>query len=273
MEYNFNGCVAPKVDLRDYTLAKGCRKLLPANYKLNTPKVKNQGNVSSCVAHVTSSILEYYTNFTETLSTNFIYGIQNKECGYDGFGMHLRDACSIVKKYGDMLEEYCPGNDEVPVSWEVAERAFENKDQLDKAYCFRIKSYVALKNNDDIKQAIYDYGPVLCSVKWYENYALDKNCKLTGSQDGNYGYHAILIYGWDDNENGFLCQNSWGTDWGDNGKFILPYYIGVVEAYGLVDEENDGRIIQPKRSIFRNILYKIANFFLNLFNQYDKSTI
>jgi len=55
----------------------------------------------------------------------------------------------------------------------------------------------------------------------------------TLAQGARYlGGHAVPIIGYDNNfvvsptENGaFLCQNSWGTSWGKNGFFYMPYSV------------------------------------------------
>ena len=262
--HNKYGCKPPVVDVRDYKLTKASSdESLPKEYSLeNLPNVKNQKSVSSCVAHTTSSILEYHNKCNDKLSTNFIYGIQNKHCGHDGSGMYLRDACKIVKDFGDMLEEDCPGNTEVPESWDIAESSLTYEDKVERAKQFIIKSYFNCSNETDIKRAIYKYGPVLCSIKWYDTFKCDNDGILNGDKKGDYGYHAVMIYGWD--ENGFKCQNSWGNHWGNNGRFILPYSIGVAEAKGLVDEPSN-EIKSPIRNDFMDIIYKIINFFANLF--------
>ena len=263
--HNKYGCKPSKTDVRDYKLAKVGAINLPLHYSIeNLPKVKNQKNVSSCVAHATSSILEHYdlNAGNNTLSTNFIYGMQNKHCGHEGSGMYLRDACKIVKDLGDMLEQDCSGNDEVPDAWSIAETSYQDKDKVSKASAFKIRSYFTCSSDTDIKRALYNYGPVLCSVKWYDTFNCNADGVLQGEQKGDYGYHAVMIYGW--NETGFLCQNSWGTHWGNKGRFILPYSIGVREARGLVDLE-DSQIVSPKRNAFLDIIYKIVNFILNIF--------
>lgn len=263
--HNRYGCNPPITDVRDYRLAKAVGIELPEKYSIpNLPKVKNQREVSSCVAHATSSILEYYdiNNGDNTLSTNFIYGIQNKHCGHNGSGMYLRDACKIVRDFGDMLEKDCPGNNEVPDSWDIAESSLNDEDKANRAKAFVIKSYFKCSGEKDIKRAILNYGPVLCSVKWYDTFKCDNDGVLTGEKTGDYGYHAVMIYGWD--ERGFLCQNSWGKDWGNRGRFVLPYSIGVREAHGMVDLE-DSEIVAPPRNTFLDIIYKIINFFANIF--------
>ena len=261
---NKYGCKPPVVDVRDYKLAKATAVELPIAYVINNlPTVKNQKNVSSCVAHSTSSILEYHDiKNGNKLSTNFIYGIQNKHCGHSGEGMYLRDACKIVKDFGNMLETDCPGNTEIPEVWDIAENAITDTDKLSRAEAFKIKSYFNCSSDTDIKRALINYGPVLCSVKWYDTFECDSEGVLTGDKKGDYGYHAVMIYGY--NEKGFLCQNSWGRNWGKNGRFILPYSIGVAEAKGLVDLI-DSQIIVPKRNDFLDIIYKIINFILNIF--------
>lgn len=262
MVHNIYGCKPPLKDVRDYRLAKVSREIqLPTTYRVdNLPKVKNQRSVSSCVAHTTSSILEYHNKNSADMSTNFIYGIQYEHCGHDGKGMYLRDACKIVKDFGDMIEEDCPGNTEVPKCHSIAEEAIKDEDKLERASTFKIKSYFNCTNNDEIKRAIIEYGPVLASIKWYENFDF-KDGVLTGTKKGDYGYHAIMIYGW--NEKGFLCQNSWGTGWGDKGRFTLSYDIPIAEAKGMVDAE-DSELIIPKRNRFLDVIYKIINFILNV---------
>ena len=37
------------------------------------------------------------------------------------------------------------------------------------------------------------------------------------------GGHAVLAVGYDDNKEHFIVRNSWGTKWGDNGYFYMPY--------------------------------------------------
>ncbi len=44
--------------------------------------------------------------------------------------------------------------------------------------------------------------------------------KLTGQKRG---HHAILLVGFDNTERTWLCQNSFGSDWGDNGTFKLRF--------------------------------------------------
>lgn len=264
--YNFRGCLKSPTDVRDYKIACSSRETIPDEYEIEfLPRVKNQKSVNSCVAHSSSSILEYYElvcGREQKLSTNFIYGIQRSHCGHDGQGMYLRDACKIVKDFGDMLEEDCPGNDEVPDAHSVAEEATKDANKLVRAESFKIKSYFSCTSNDAIKKAIMNYGPLLASIKWYDSYIPNKDGVLSSEKSGESGYHAIMIYGWD--KTGFKCQNSWGRTWGNKGRFISPYDIKIAEARCFVDEI-DNNIIVPKRNAFLDFFYKIINFFANLF--------
>ena len=37
------------------------------------------------------------------------------------------------------------------------------------------------------------------------------------------GGHAVLAVGYDDGQQRFIVRNSWGTGWGMQGYFTLPY--------------------------------------------------
>jgi hypothetical protein len=178
--------------------------------------------------------------------------------------MYLRDACKIVSKYGDMLERDCPGNTEVPKCWEKAEKCLENEAFKKDALAFRTKSYFSCNSTNDIKKALMEYGPVLASVKWYSSFKPDSDGVLPTTEVGEAGYHAIMIYGWD--EVGFKCQNSWGTNWGNKGRFTLPYEIKIREARCLVDEVSSDILI-PKRTQLLDLVYKLINFIKNFINK------
>ena len=105
------GCNVSKYDSRDYTLKSDVvsKSDLPEEFILPVEdlRIKNQMNVSSCVAHATSSILEYHSNPRQKLSTNFIYGIQKALFNRETEGMCLRDACKIAAVIEGILPDAC----------------------------------------------------------------------------------------------------------------------------------------------------------------------
>lgn len=256
------GCNLSPYDVRDYKVA-ATGEVLPDKFELDFSniKIKNQGQVSSCVAHAISTILEYHAQGKHNLSTNFFYGIQKKYCGHEGKGMYLRDACKIATELGDATLEDCPGNTEVPKCYDVAETTLMSEDAMLRAANFKTKSYYVCKTNDDIKYALINYGPILASIQWFSDLKV-KNGILTKGKSTKGGYHAFVIYGY--NEQGFLCQNSWGKLWGNNGRFILPYDFKIREARGLIDLENDVFVVPPKKTGLVKIIFKILNYIINL---------
>lgn len=68
--------------------------------------------------------------------------------------MYLSDACKIVQKYGDPLEEDCKGNDEIPVCTTIAQSVKNNPSIMAKAIQYKINSYYDCNTNNDIKYAI-----------------------------------------------------------------------------------------------------------------------
>ena len=54
-------------------------------------------------------------------------------------------------------------------------------------------------------------------------------------KSSNYrGAHSVLILGFDDHYKYWICKNSWGSHWGENGYFRIKYgESGIVPyAYG-----------------------------------------
>ena len=260
---HFFGALKPKADIRDYRIAAAVAEYPESYLCENLPPVKNQRSVSSCVAHATAVILEAF-NKKETghfvpLSTNFIYGMQGVAFDRLESGMYLRDACKIVKEYGNATEASIGGNTEQPKCTEwLKEKLTDNI--YEEAKNYKVASYAKCKTTNDIKHALINYGPVLGSIKWYDKYTI-KDKIITFDKNVDYGYHAIMICGWD--KNGWICQNSWGRNWNSDGKFIYLYTEKFEELWSFVDAENND-IITPKNNHWLNYIYKLINYIINL---------
>lgn len=231
------GAIESKIDVRDYQVACAAAPNveLPEVFELNMRAVKNQFSVSSCVAHALAAVVEYFNFMQEktdtTMSTEFIYGNRINHT-YTDKGMIIRDALENLRKYGTCPNSSMPGNIEVP----EAIRRF-NQDALEvipAAYPNRITNYCSLYKKNDMKLWLMTKGPVVFSVKWYENYWLTVNNELHFDEKSEpSGCHCMVIYGW--NKEGWLFQNSWGNTWGDGGRAVYPYNATIREAWGVED--------------------------------------
>jgi C1A family cysteine protease len=65
---------------------------------------------------------------------------------------------------------------------------------------------------ENLNTTSYTYNPLTSTG------ALAKGVSLLGG-------HAVPLIGYDDTKQAFLVQNSWGTSWGNNGFFYLPYSV------------------------------------------------
>ena len=263
------GCIPDKVDVRDYTISRAsvkaqtfpevfeCQKRMPIKY---------QSGVGSCTAHALATILEYHYTDNVKLSTNFLYGIHYKLYNSPGPGLRLREALKIASKYGDPEESLCKGNNEIEKVYGIAEDAFNNKATMLNAAKYKIKEYARLTKDNDIKFALLNHGPVLASIIWYSDNKIDKKTGFLKKGKIYKSYHAIVIYGW--NEQGWLCQNSWGTWWGKSGKFILPFDYGISDAYSVIPKAiKTTDIKKPARNCFVDSIYKILNNGINFFKK------
>lgn len=111
---------------------------------------------------------------------------------------------------------------------------------------------IAAKDLSAIKEAVFKYGGVQSSM--YSSLTSAKSKSLYYNSDTHaYCYigtekpnHDVVIIGWDDNypkENfsiplegngAFICQNSWGNGFGEDGIFYVSYYDTNIGTHNVV---------------------------------------
>lgn len=144
-------------------------------------------------------------------------------------------------------------------------------------------------DNDEIKSAVYNYGAVDTSIYMDTSYLNPANSAYydNGSESQD---HGVDIVGWDDSysrnnflttppgDGAFICRNSWGTNFGDNGYFYVSYYdTGIAcDNYVFDDAEpinNYSKIYQyTPLGVGGGLTYGNTNWFANVYTASDESS-
>lgn len=90
------------------------------------------------------------------------------------------------------------------------------------SWAYATREYGREPTIDQIKTAIYTYGPVSVDVAVDMNFA-SYGGGVYNSCSGLYPNHMVTLEGWDDNTQSWLMRNSWGDSWGERGYMRIRY--------------------------------------------------
>ena len=193
------------------------------NYGNWITPVKQQGLCGSCwdfsaVAQIEAWWKIYNNNPDSIIDLSEQYVLS---CGNAGScdGGSSAYALEFVKNVGIPLEEcfHYSANDSIPCS-----NACSNWE--DEA--IKIPGWGWITKNealiDNIKNAVFihplsAYLDVYTDLEYYSGGVYQH---VSGKFEAG---HMVLIVGWNDEEESWICKNSWGTNWGDSGYFRIKW--------------------------------------------------
>jgi C1A family cysteine protease len=240
--YNFEG-TPNQLNITNNTISfdKMPVKFDLRNYSWVTP-VKDQGFMGSCwafgnMAALESSLLRY-TNVTYSLSVN---NMQNSMLKYSKYGVDTLseggNAFTAVAYLIDWLGGFSDDYDGYDELGKISS-LYITPENIHIQNAVVIPTMKTASDRDLIKNALINYGAVAASHRadFNQNKYFNKTSSAQYCYDESESTHRICIVGWDDNyskdnflktpegDGAWICKNSWGTNWGDEGYFYLSYY-------------------------------------------------
>ncbi|SPF48491.1 Putative cysteine peptidase (modular protein) [Syntrophobacter sp. SbD1] len=183
--------------------------------------ITDQGNCGSCWAFATTAALESQVLMKSSISTDESEQIL-VSCGGAGDcnGGYIDLASDFIQTTGLPPESCFPYtgtnnscSNAVCPSWQS------------DTYNITAWQWVTMESPtvDAIKSALTTYGPLVTTMNVYADFYYYTGGVYSYTSGTLEGGHAILIIGYDDNNQYFIVKNSWGTGWGEAGFFRIAY--------------------------------------------------
>ncbi len=220
--------------------------IFPIRYDLREKErigdIKNQGNTGTCWAFAALSALESSLMPEETvqLSPDHMSMSNSFVVDTDNGGEYTMAMAYLLSWQGPVYEKDDPFGDGKTASGLTAVKHVQEMQIMEG------------KDYEKIKESVFLYGGVQTSL-YFELNNNKSNSVFYNRDASAYCYigtdkpnHEVVIVGWDDHyskdnfsvnvegDGAFICQNSWGEEFGEDGYFYVSYYDTNIGSHNIV---------------------------------------
>lgn len=220
--------------------------LLPSRYDLREKErvttVRNQGSYGTCWASAALSAIEssLQPENNVSYSVDHMSMSNSSDVEQNDGGSYTMAMAYLAAWQGPVYEKDDPYGDG------------ESDDTLKEVAHVQEMRVLDAKDFTEIKKSVFKYGGVSTSIfstirsgetsSTFYNKETNSYCYI-GTEKPN---HDVVIIGWDDSypkenfnvplegDGAFICQNSWGENFGENGVFYVSYYDSNIGTHNVV---------------------------------------
>jgi C1A family cysteine protease len=183
---------------------------------------RDQQSCGSCVAFGTISALESVVQIELghildlDLSEAHLFYCGGGSCSN---GWTVSKSVKYLETYGVPEESCFPYT---PVQTDCVETCPDWQTQAIKIIDgVRIRSYPPAIS--DVQKALIEHGPLVTTFTVYNDFFYYNSGIYEHVHGDVAGGHAVAIVGYDNINEYWICKNSWGKNWGENGFFRIKY--------------------------------------------------
>jgi len=196
-----------------------------------TTPVKNQEPCPSCEAYALVACLETMVQY----KVGYPFGCDLSEAhlffcsgGTCRWGVNVTHAAQYLVEYGVPDEGCFPDPHRKTDSECNPLPGWENR-------TVKIRKWGWVNDDmESIKKAIIEHGPVVACIHVWKDFMVYHGGIYRHRWGKRVGGHLIVIVGYDDEQKCWICKNSWGKNWGEDGWFRVAYDkdIFIHHCYG-----------------------------------------